>query len=187
MAPAFAAIPINTGRLLLRPYHESDAEALFGIFSDPRVMRYMSTRPWASIDRAREVIARDVAAIASGEHLSLAIERREDSRLIGHCVLFRLSDPCRRAEIGYGLAEWAWGHGFMTEALRALVQYGFEHLSLNRIEADTDPRNAASVKTLERLGFVREGHLRERWIVNGEVSDSAMYGLLHKDWHATQG
>lgn len=187
MSPAFAAIPINTRRLLLRPYHESDAEALFGIFSDPRVMRYMSTPPWASIDRAREVIARDVAAIAGGEHLSLAIERREDSRLIGHCVLFKLADRCRRAEIGYGLAEWAWGHGFMNEALCALVRYGFQHLSLRRIEADTDPRNGASIKTLERLGFIREGLLRERWIVNGEVSDSAMYGLLHKDWHATRG
>lgn len=186
MANAFAGIPIRTRRLLLRPYHESDAEDLFGIFSDPRVMRFMGA-PWTSMGHAREVIARDVAAIASGETLSLAIERREDSRLIGHCVLFRLSEGCRRAEIGYGLAEWAWGHGFMNEALRALVRYGFDQLSLNRIEADTDPRNRPSVRTLERLGFVREGLLRERWIVDGEVSDSAMYGLLHRDWHAARG
>jgi RimJ/RimL family protein N-acetyltransferase len=57
---------------------------------------------------------------------------------------------------------------------------------LNRIEADIDPRNVASARSLERLGFSKEGHLRQRWIVNGEVSDSAFYGLLLSDWQAQQ-
>ena len=70
----------------------------------------------------------------------------------------------------------------MNEALRALIGYGFEHLNLNRIEADIDPLNEASLKTVKRLGFVREGLLRERWIVNGEISDSVIYGLIRKDW-----
>ena len=65
-----------------------------------------------------------------------------------------------------------------------LFRSGFIELSLNRVEADIDPRNAASAKTLERLGFVKEGFLRERWVVDGEVSDSGIYGLLRRDWLA---
>ena len=72
----------------------------------------------------------------------------------------------------------------MHEALTALLAFGFDELDLNRVEADVDPRNLASVKSLERLGFRKEGHLRERWIVGGEVSDSGLYGLLRRDWAA---
>ena len=70
----------------------------------------------------------------------------------------------------------------MHEALDAFITYAFETLDLNRLEADIDPRNHASAKTLERLGFQQEGHLRERWIVSGEVSDTWLYGLLRRDW-----
>ena len=75
----------------------------------------------------------------------------------------------------------------MQEALRALLDMAFDELQLHRIEADTDPRNDRSMRLLERLGFVKEGHFRERWIVGGEVSDAAMFGLLHRDWRALPG
>lgn len=185
--PAFAALPIRTERLLLRPFRAADAQELFAIFSDPKVMRYGSSLPWTSIERAHEVIARDIAALESGEHINLAVERKEDARPIGQCTLFKLNAACRRAEIGYSLAAQVWGKGYMHEALRALVAYGFERMDLNRIEADVDPRNARSVRTLERLGFRREGLLKERWIVDGEVCDSALYGLLRKHWPANCG
>lgn len=70
----------------------------------------------------------------------------------------------------------------MHEALQALLEFGFGELDLNRIEADIDPRNSASARTLERLGFTKEGYLRERWIVGDEVSDTAIYGLLRREW-----
>ena len=70
----------------------------------------------------------------------------------------------------------------MQQALQGLLGYAFQTLDLNRLEADIDPRNLASAKTLERLGFQKEGHLRERWIVNDEVSDTALYGLLRREW-----
>jgi RimJ/RimL family protein N-acetyltransferase len=72
----------------------------------------------------------------------------------------------------------------MHEALQALLRFAFQTLELNRLEADIDPRNIASAKTLERLGFQKEGHLRERWIVNAEISDTDLYGLLQRDWQA---
>lgn len=97
------------------------------------------------------------------------------------CTLFAFSAQCRRAEVGYALASQCWGCGYMDEALRALLGYGFGELGLNRVEADIDPRNKASARSLERLGFVKEGHLRERWVVGDEVSDTALYGLLARD------
>ena len=72
--------------------------------------------------------------------------------------------------------------GYMREALSALLDHAFGELDLNRIEADTDPRNERSTRLLERLGFVKEGLFRERCIVDGEVSDAAMYGLLRREW-----
>ena len=140
--------------------------------------------PWASIDKAHEMIAKVATAMVVGEHLRLGIETIKEAKLIGHCSLFNFNAQCQRADIGYGMAFDAWGHGYMHEALLAVLNYGFIELSLNRVEADIDPRNVASAKTLERLGFVKEGFLRERWVVDGEVSDSEIYGLLRRDWLA---
>ena len=77
----------------------------------------------------------------------------------------------------------------MHNALQALLRYAFQTLDLNRLEADIDPRNVASARTLERLGFQKEGYLRERWIVNDEISDTCLYGLLRREWqqHASAG
>jgi [ribosomal protein S5]-alanine N-acetyltransferase len=180
--PSFSHLTLRTTRLLLRPLVDADAPALFAIFSDPAVMRYWSSPPWTLLSQAQEYVARDVEAMARGEFLRLGVIRRDNEMLIGTCSLFNIVEQCRRVEVGYGLAREAWGRGFMNEALRALLEYAFTTLDVNRIEADIDPRNAASAKTLERLGFRREGYLRERWIVNGEISDSALYGLLRSEW-----
>jgi ribosomal-protein-alanine N-acetyltransferase len=179
---AFNTIELHTARLLLRPFREGDEEALFAIYSDPQVSRYLPRGPWIDIASARERIAKDVAGMASGEYVRLAIVRREDGLVIGDCCLFEFNQQCRRAEIGYSQLRSEWGNGYVNEALRALVELAFTELDLNRIEADIDPRNEASGRSLERLGFVKEGHLRERWIVEGEVSDTGLYGLIRSDW-----
>jgi len=179
---SFGGLTLRTARLRLRPLGPADATALFEAFSDPRVMRYWSTPPWPSIDSAHDLVARDLKAMAAGEYVRLGIERLDDGRLLGNCTLFDLNAQSRRAELGYGLRHDAWGQGWMHEALVALLAFGFGELGLNRVEADIDPRNRASARSLERLGFRQEGHLRERWIVGSEVSDSALYGLLASDW-----
>lgn len=182
--PVFASLPLRTNRLLLRPLRESDADAMLGIFSDPEVMRFWGSVPWSSRDEALERIAKDAQRLEEGTDLRLGLERLTDATFLGTCTLFDFNAQCRRAEIGYCLASAAWGQGYMHEALTSLIQYGFKQLDLNRIEADIDPRNEASARSLERLMFKREGLLRERWIVGSEVSDSALYGLLRVDWLA---
>lgn len=182
--PLCGALPLATARLDMRPLVPADAAALLAIHSHSEVMRYWSSPPWTALADAESEIALSAEHMASGHALRLAIVRREDDALIGQCTLFAIDTQNRRAEIGFALARAAWGQGLMTEALRALVTHGFGALDLHRIEADVDPRNARSMAALARLGFVQEGLLRERWIVAGEVSDSAMLGLLRTEWPA---
>ncbi|WP_027803907.1 GNAT family N-acetyltransferase, partial [Paraburkholderia dilworthii] len=108
------------------------------------------------------------------------------SELLGTCMLFHADEQCQRAEIGFSLQRVHWRNGYMNEAASALIEHAFGTLNLRRIEADIDPRNVASARLLERLGFVREVLLRDRWIVGDEVSDSALYGLLERDRPATR-
>jgi RimJ/RimL family protein N-acetyltransferase len=133
---------------------------------------------------AQERIARDIEALSTGKYLCLGVVQRSDQTLVGECSLFYWLPQSRRAELGYALGHAAWGHGYINEALQALLEHGFSQRDLNRVEADIDPRNLASAKTLERLGFQKEGTLRERWIVGGEVSDTGLYGLLASDWRS---
>lgn len=179
---SFEHLELHTERMHLRGFAEQDAQAVLAIYADPEVMRYGSTLPWTAMAQAHEFIAKHRGFMAEGSSLRLAMFSKEDGVLLGDCSLFNWSQQCRRAEIGYGLARAAWHRGFMGEALQALLAYGFGTMDLNRVEADIDPRNQASAKTLERLGFKREGFLPQRWIVGEEVSDSALYGLLRSDW-----
>jgi RimJ/RimL family protein N-acetyltransferase len=178
---AFANLPIRTARLELRPLREADVPALFAIHSDPEAMRYWDAPPWTDDDRGHAMVARDLA-LATRDYLRLGIESSVSGKLLGTCALWGIHVQCRRAEIGYILGSLAWGKGYMHEALSALLDYGFAELDLNRVEADTDPRNDRSTRLLERLGFSQEGLFRERCIVDGEVSDAAMYGLLRREW-----
>lgn len=173
---------ISANRVTLRWLIESDIPALFEMHSHPDVMRYWSSPPMTDMAEARRLFERVQDDYRTGEALNLGIERNEDRILIGTCTLFNFHQISRRAEIGYALRRAFWGQGYMHEALGAFVRYAFETLDFNRLEADIDPRNVASAKVLERLGFQREGLLRERWIVNGEVSDTALYGLLRREW-----
>lgn len=178
----FSPLVLPTARLLLRPLVPADAPAVYAMHADPVTLRYWSTPPWSEPALADELIARDLAAMAAGDYIRLGLERQADGRLIGLCTLFAFYLPSRRCEIGYILNRDCWGQGYMHEALRTLLDYGFGVLALNRVEADIDPRNDGSQRTLDRLGFQREGLLRERWIVAGEVCDTALHGLLRRDW-----
>jgi [ribosomal protein S5]-alanine N-acetyltransferase len=180
--PDFSTLVLHTPRLWLRPLQSEDALALFGIYSDPAFMRYWSTPPWTAIAQAHAMIERDQRELPAGEHLRLGIVRRDGDSLIGTASLFHLDAGCRRAEVGYGIAPAHWRQGYQREAVSAVIDHAFGPLALNRLEADIDPDNLASARALEALGFQLEGRLRERWIIDGRPSDSAIYGLLAREW-----
>jgi RimJ/RimL family protein N-acetyltransferase len=181
---SFESTSLTTGRLRLRALVPADAPAMFAVFSDPEVVRYWSSTPWTGIDKAQQYIASAQEDWLSGAGLRFGIEVAATGQLAGQIALHHFDRDNRRCEVGYALARQHWRKGYLTEALSAVLEHGFTALQLNRVEADIDPRNAASAKPLERLGFRHEGLLRERWIVGGEICDTAFYGLLRRDWEA---
>lgn len=173
---------IQAERLHLRWLEPADAEDLYRIFSDPEVMKFWSTPPLTEPAQARELV--DQIHRSFGEHslYQWGVALHEGDRVIGTCTLAHLDPKNQRAELGFALARDEWGKGLMREALGALIAFAFGPLDLARLEADVDPRNAASLGLLEHLGFVREGMLRERWRVAGQIQDSVMLGLLRREW-----
>lgn len=172
---------LESERLHLRPIREDDLPDLYAVFADPDVMRYWSTPPMRDMDEARAYLAGISRNFAERTGFKWAITRRDNDRLIGTTSLFRLDGPHHTGEIGYALGSAHWGNGYAAEAVRRTCQFGFEQLGLRRIEADIDPRNLASVRLVEALGFRREGELRARYHVGGEIQDSLIYGLLASD------
>jgi RimJ/RimL family protein N-acetyltransferase len=179
---SFQLPEIVADRVRLRTITESDLDQISAIFSDPKVMRYWSTPPLESIDEVRALMKEIETGNEEGSMMKWGVALKSTDSVIGTVTLFNLDIKQGRAEIGYAQAQAYWGHGYIHEALQALLTYAFEEMKLRRIEADVDPRNSASIKTLERLGFVREGFLRERWHVSGELQDALFYGLLERQW-----
>lgn len=172
---------LRTPRLAIRPLAPADVPALFAIFSDAEVTRYWSSPAMQSIDEAEALLAAIHECFRERTLFQWGLARLEDDLVIGTCTLGALQWKHRRGELGFALGRGFWRQGYVREALPAVVRFAFLNLDLCRLEADVDPRNMASLHVIEALGFRREGYLRERYHVNGEVQDAAFYGLLRDE------
>jgi RimJ/RimL family protein N-acetyltransferase len=178
---------LETARLRLRPLDDTDLDALLALHSDAHVLRYWDSPPWTGRERAVRFLVRSREMATEGSGARVALDRRSDGAFLGWCGLTGYDAGHRSAALGYVLATPAWGRGYATEAATALLRWAFGALDLNRVQAQVDTRNAASARVLEKLGFLREGTLREDCVVAGEVSDSWVYGLLAREWRAGAG
>lgn len=169
-------------RVQLRWLRPEDAAALFSIFGDAEVMRYWSSPPMGGLVAARALVTGTHDSFLERTMFHWGIATRTNDRVIGTCTLFHLDAAHRRGEVGFALGRESWGQGLMTEALSTLIGFAFHRLDLYRLEADTDPRNARSLRVLEHQGFKREGLLRGRYHVGGEIQDSVYLGLLRNEW-----
>lgn len=182
---ALLAPTLTTARLVLRPFRDADRREVFELHSHARVMRYWDSAPWSDETQADRFLSRCRALSDNEAGARVAVERRDTGRLIGWIGLQHWDHDNRSANLGYVFAEHAWGQGYATEAGRALLEWGFDVMDLNRVSAQTDTRNEASARVLTKLGFTLEGILRENVIVDGEVSDDATYSLLRREWSFT--
>lgn len=173
---------IYAPRVRLRHLEETDVDSLFAIFSDTETMRYWSCPPYKEPAEAAKLLAEIHKHFQQKTLFQWGIALVTDNKIIGTSTIFNLDAKNRRAEIGYVLNRQFWGKGFVNEALNSLLNFAFSEMNLHRIEADVDPRNAASIRVLERLGFQKEGYLRERWLVGDGIQDTLFYGLLRSDW-----
>ncbi|KAF1016294.1 MAG: Spermidine N(1)-acetyltransferase [Stenotrophomonas maltophilia] len=174
----FPGLPLHSARLVLSPIRRDDAAALFALQSDPAMTHWWHHPAWTRAAQAKAQIDDDLAAFTTGTQLKLAVRDARDGPLLGICVVFAIDRQAARAEIGYLLSPGVQGRGYMHEALACVQDYLFGTLRLHRLEAEIDPRNAASAHVLERLGYQHEGVLRQRWHLHGAWADSAIYGLL---------
>lgn len=180
--PLVAPPPIETSRLTIRLVSEGDLEDLLVVNGDDLVTTYLPYASWRSLSDAQAWLQRVMTLQTTGQAVQCVLWHKTAQRVIGSCLLFRHDEGSARAELGYVLGRAHWGQGLMSEALRAFIDCAFNHLSLRRLEAEIDPRNQPSTRLVRRLGFTREGLLRQRWVTLNEPRDVEIFGLLRSEW-----
>ncbi|TDE43536.1 N-acetyltransferase [Flavobacterium rhamnosiphilum] len=177
----FSPFPnLETERLLLRRVDTNDIKEIFALRSNSETMKYIP-RPLVKTDEdALEHIAMIDTKIETNEGINWAITLKDDPKLIGVIGHYRIKPEHFRAEIGYILLPEFNGKGIISEAVKEVVNYGFEVMKLHSIEAIIDPENHGSAKVLEKNGFVKEAHLKENEFFEGRFLDTVIYSILNK-------
>lgn len=181
--PFHDGMPVIEGqRIRLRPCRLEDAPEVYRLYADKEAVRFGYAPRMEDLDDARTVIQSTLDLAKAHTLYHFGVAEIEGDSIIGHATLFHWDRRHRRAEVGYSVRRDLWGRGLATEALSVLARFAFERLAMRRLEADVDPRNTGSLRVLEKLGFVREGYLRQRWEIGGEIQDGIFFGLLRPDW-----
>ena len=173
---------IETERLLLRRIDKNDVDEVLALRSNPQTMKYIP-RPLAkSREDALEHIAMIEDKIVNNTGINWGISLKGNPKIIGIIGHYKISPENHRAEIGYLSLPETNGKGYMSEAIKAVVAYGFQQMNLHSIEAIIDPENIASEKVLQKNGFVKEAHLLENELREGKFLDTIIYSLLKRNW-----
>jgi [ribosomal protein S5]-alanine N-acetyltransferase len=179
----FTVFPtLETERLILREIIPSDAEALFRIRGDYEVTKYNIGTAYDRLELAVDLIAAMAQAYREEKEIRWGITLKAEDTVIGMCGYNYWIRRDARGSVGYDLARAYWGQGIMTEALGAVIRFGFRHMGLNRIEADADARNPASARVLAKAGFHQEGLQREQFYEDSSFNDLVLFALLRKDY-----
>ena len=173
-------------RIALRRFSLDDLKTFVAYRSDPDVARYQSwDAPYSRAAGKRLITAMlGQHPDTPGEWFQFAVTLRSTGELIGDCGSKTIAADPRQAEIGYTIASAHQGNGYGTETVRTLLGYLFSVRGKHRVTASCDPRNAASIRVLERVGMRREGHLRESLWFGGEWADDLLFAMLDGEWAA---
>ena len=178
--------PVDTDRLLLRPFVEGDLDALYEIHSDEGNARYLYNEP-RTREQVEELLERKRTGSAvrgEGDWLSAAAVLHTTGELVADVSLLWASELHRQGEIGFIVHRAHHGHGYATEAARPLLAFAFDTLGLHRVVGRAEPRNLGSARVLEKLGMRREAHLVENEWVKGEWQSELVYAMLAQEWAA---
>jgi RimJ/RimL family protein N-acetyltransferase len=180
--------PIETQRLLLRPFEPTDLDALYEIHAHEGNARYLYNEPRTrqQVGELLERKTRGSALAREGEWLSAAAVLRATGELVGDVSLLWASELHRQGEIGFIVHPAHQGQGYATEAVRPLLAFAFATLGLHRVCGRVEPRNVGSTRVLEKIGMRREAHLVENEWVKGEWQSEAVYAILAREWEAVE-
>ncbi|MFC3417923.1 GNAT family N-acetyltransferase [Salinicoccus hispanicus] len=174
---------LETDRLILRQVTPEDAGSLLKYLCSKDVTKHMGLEPFKTIDDALDEISWYQSILEKNTGIRWGITLKGQREVIGSCGFLNMASKHHRAEIGFELSKDYWGQGIAGEALKAVSEYGFERMDLQRIEALIEPLNISSQKLTERHGFVREGLLRSYEFTCGKFDDLYMYSLLKQDFN----
>lgn len=176
--------PLETDRLLLRPFTRGDVDAVFAYRSREDVTRYLFDTPMSRDACAEAVQARVGQTGWAGEQdkICLAVERRDDTAMIGEVVLILRSVESRQAEIGYIFHPDYFGQGYATEAAGRLLPVAFDGGGIHRVYARCHAHNVASRRVMERLGMRQEAHFREHNLTKGAWDEELVHAILEDEW-----
>ncbi|MFL5740440.1 MAG: GNAT family N-acetyltransferase [Flavisolibacter sp.] len=172
---------LQTEKLSLRQIKREDAPELWLLRSHDLIMRYLDREKMSGVAEAEALIDKIGDSGKEGTGYSWALSLKNDEKMIGYSGIWRIDKVNHRGEIGYTLHPDYWNQGLMTEALRVIVNFGFDQLGLHSLEANVNPGNGASIRLLEKSGFVREAYFRENYFFRGNFLDSAIYSLISTD------
>lgn len=179
----FGHLPtLLTPRLILRPARMSDAEDLYEYSRDPQVARHVLWDAHTSIHQTRAYLRYLLRQYRNAAPSNFVIALRDSGKVIGTIGFMWVQQDNRSAEVGYSLSRQYWNRGYMSEALRAIVEFGFSKLLLNRIEAQHEIDNPASGRVMLHAGMRREGTLRQRLYNKGRYVDVELYAILRSDF-----
>lgn len=174
---------LESKRLILRQLTMHDAEFYLRNFSDPTTIELTCFEGPKDLEAAKEELREYcIDNFLNNTGIRWGITLKDNRTLIGTCGIYKWMKSHYHAEIGYDLLPEYRKRGIMTEAMTAAIDYIFGELGLNRIYAYIDPRNIASMALVERLGFVKEGRLRESTFFRGKFWDDVVYALVSRDW-----
>ncbi|BAB04418.1 GNAT family protein [Halalkalibacterium halodurans] len=173
---------LETKRLILRKITTDDARSILSYLSDKEVMKYFGLEPFQTLEDALGEIAWYESILHEQTGIRWGITLKGQDEVIGSCGFHQWVPKHHRAEIGFELSKLYWGQGIASEAIRAVIQYGFEHLELQRIQALIEPPNIPSQRLVEKQGFISEGLLRSYEYTCGKFDDLYMYSLLKRDF-----
>ncbi|CAN1209350.1 GNAT family protein [Tumidithrix helvetica PCC 7403] len=172
-------LTLKTERLTLRKMTLGDAEDIFAYAQDPDVSRYVTWSTHESIADTEKFLCFVLQSYTTATGMDWGIVHDQDRKLIGTCGLFNWNHNHTRAELGYALSKQYWNQGYMTEAVKAVISFGFHVMMLNRIEAICKIENIASAQVLQKVGMELEGTLRQYVFYKGNYWDIKIYSILN--------
>jgi RimJ/RimL family protein N-acetyltransferase len=178
------SLPIETDRLILRPFERTDVEGLCAYHALPSMQRYTfsRTRDHADVAGALNLMRNHVSLQRPGDTLTLAMVRKGDKQLVGHVALHWSDATAGQGEVRFLINPSYSGKGYAGEALSALFDLAFDHFRIHRVFARCDGRNHHSIKLLQQLGMRLEAHYREHALFQGEWDEELHFAILDREW-----
>lgn len=178
-------VPLRTDRLVLRYVRDTDAGALLRYYGRPDTTRYLLDGPWDGAKARTEAGRRSGRLHITAAGFAVCLVAEQAGAVVGDLTLWAVDESLSLGEMSWVFDPASGGRGLATEAARAVLGLAFGHYGMHRVRVRMDARNTGSARLCERLGFRREGVLRQDWLIKGEWTDTLVYGMLAAEHRAT--